>query len=87
LDENGERAAGQPVAVEWPGGDLIIFVKPGPPPAWGTDFPMFNTLGSYDAQVAGDAPSDCVTGMGMGTAQLPDFTIHTSFYLTFRWIP
>jgi len=48
---------------------------------------MFNTLGSYDAQVAGAASSDRVTGMGMGTAQLTDLTIHTSFYLTFRWIP
>ena len=87
LDENGERATGQPVIVEWRGGDLTIFMKPGPPPEWGADFPMFNTLGSYDSFVGGGAPSDRVTGMGMGTVEHPDFTFHTSFYLTFRWIP
>ncbi len=87
LDQNGERATDQPVIVEWPGGDLTIFIKPGPPPEWGADFPMFNTLGSYDSYVGGDVPSDRVTGMGMGTVEHPDFKFHTSFYLTFRWIP
>lgn len=87
LDENGDRAAGQPVTIEWTGGDLTLIVEPGPPPEWGANFPMYNTLGSYDARVGGGAPSDRVTGMGMGTPEFPDFTIHTSFYLTYRWIP
>lgn len=87
LDENEDRAAGQPVVIEWSDGNLTLIVEPGPPPEWGTNFPMFATLGGYNARVGGGAPSDRVTGMGMGTPELPDFTIHTSFYLTYRWIP
>jgi uncharacterized repeat protein (TIGR01451 family) len=87
LDEEGDRAAGQPVVVEWREGMLTLLIKPGPPPEWGADFGMYNTLGSYDALVGGDIPSDRVIGMGMGTPEQPDFTIHTSFYLTFRLIP
>jgi hypothetical protein len=44
---------------------------------------MYNTLGSYAVSVGG-APSDRIVGLGLGTAEAPNFTIHTSFYLTFR---
>jgi hypothetical protein len=29
-------------------------------------------------------PSDKLGGMGLGSIELPDWTIHTSFYLTFQ---
>jgi hypothetical protein len=44
---------------------------------------MYNTLGSYTVSVSG-AASDRITGLGLGTPQAPGFTVHTSFYLTFR---
>jgi hypothetical protein len=44
---------------------------------------MYNTLGSYSVDSDG-APSDRIVALGLGTAETPNFTIHTSFYLTFR---
>jgi hypothetical protein len=87
LDENEERAEGQSVVVDWADGQQTVLIKPGPPPEWGADFPMFATLGAYAASVGGGAPSDRVTGMGLGVPAFPDVKYHTSFYLTYHWIP
>ena len=40
-------------------------------------------MGSYSVSIPG-LPSDTVVGMGMGTADQPNFTIHTNFLLTFQ---
>jgi hypothetical protein len=85
LDVQGQRSVGQPVIVQWAGGNVVLTVEDVPPPDWGVNFPMYNTLGSYAVSVGG-APSDRVVGLGLGTAESPDFTIHTSFYLTFRLV-
>jgi hypothetical protein len=85
LDVHGGRVVGQPVVVQWSGGNTALPVEDLPPPEWGVNFPMYNTLGSYAVSVGG-APSDRVVGMGLGTAEAPNFTIHTSFYLVFRWV-
>jgi uncharacterized repeat protein (TIGR01451 family) len=87
LDENEERAAGQPVIVDWPDGSQTLYIKPGPLPTWGADYGMYSVLGSYGAQVGGSMPSDRVAGMGLGTIEEPDIKHHTSFYLTFRLVP
>jgi uncharacterized repeat protein (TIGR01451 family) len=87
LDENEDRAEGQPVVVVWPGGSDTLYIKPGPPPEWGADYAMYVTLGNYTAHVGGGLPSDRVVGMGLGTAEFPDVKFHTSFYLTFRLVP
>ncbi|MBN1137342.1 MAG: hypothetical protein JXM73_12205 [Anaerolineae bacterium] len=84
LDPRGGRVVGQPVIFEWPSGSLTLPVENRPPPDWGVNFPMFAALGSYSARV-GVELSDRVVGMGMGTVEKPDFTIHTCFYLIFRW--
>lgn len=83
LNQHGQRAVGQPVIVQWANGNVILAVENRPPPDWGVNFAMYNCLGSYAVSVGG-APSDRIVGLGMGTAEAPDFTIHTSFYLTFR---
>ena len=85
LDAHGDRAVGQSVIIEWPGGSVTLPVEDRPPPDWGVNFPMYSTLGSYAASMEG-GPSDRIVGLGLGTADAPDFTIHTSFYLTFRWV-
>ena len=87
LDEEEARVGGQEVLIDWPGGQQTLPIKPGPPPEWGADFPMFATLGAYGASVGGSAPSDRVAGMGMGIPEFPDVKYHTSFYLTYQWIP
>lgn len=83
LDLQGRRAVGQTVIVQWADGAAPLVVKGETPPGCGVDFGMYNTLGSYSVSVGG-RPSDKITGLGLGTQEAPDFTIHTSFYLTFR---
>ena len=85
LDLSGRRAVGQPVVVQWAGGNLILPIADVPLPDWGMNFPMYNTLGSYSVSVGG-APSDSLVGLGLGTIENPGFTVHTSFYLTFRLV-
>ena len=85
LDARERRAVGQPVILQWADGQVALAVEDRPPPDWGVDFGMYNTLGSYAVSVGG-APSDRVVGMGLGTADAPSFTIHTSFYLIFRLV-
>jgi len=83
LDANGNRVIGQPVIVQWASGNVILPVENRPPPDWGVNFPMYSTLGSYSVSVGG-APSDRLVGLGLGTIEAPQFTVHTCFYLTFR---
>ena len=83
LDSNGERAMGQEVNVGWPGGSITVTIHKAPGEPWGVDFPMYNTLGSYDVLVQ-DLPSDRIYGLGLGTAENPDVPFHTNFYLIFR---
>jgi hypothetical protein len=78
LDENGTRISDQQVKVT-NGGTAYIYVKTHGP----ADFPMFNVLCSYSAEVTG-LPSDRVVGMGLGTPEHPDWKIHTHFNLTFQ---
>jgi hypothetical protein len=85
LNANGSRAVGQPVIVQWAGGNVVLTVEDKPLPDWGVDFPMYNTLGSYSVNVGG-APSDSIVGLGLGTIEAPEFRVHTSFYLTFRLV-
>jgi hypothetical protein len=84
LDESDERVVGQPVTVSWSGGGISLTIESGG--EWGTDFPMYNTLGSYDVGVDG-LPGDTIVGLGLGTPEQPDFAVHTNFYLTFQRIP
>jgi len=85
LGADGKRRVGQPVVFQWPAGSITLPVEDRPLPDWGANFPMYATLGSYSASVVG-APSDKVVGMGLGTVETPDFTVHTTFYLTFQWV-
>jgi hypothetical protein len=85
LDLNGRRLVGQPVVIQWTGSSLVLPIENRPPPDWGANFPMYNTLGSYAVSVGG-APSDRIVGLGLGTAETPNFKVHTSFFLVFRLV-
>lgn len=85
IDEHGRRTVGQPVVIQWAGGNQSLPVEDRPPPDWGVNFPMYNTLGSYSVSIGG-GPSERVVGMGLGTPDAPAFKVHTSFYLVFRWV-
>jgi hypothetical protein len=84
LDEADQRLVGQLVTVAWSGGGITLTIESGG--EWGADFPMYATLGNYDVSVDG-LPGDLITGLGLGTPEQPDFTIHTNFYLTFQLRP
>jgi len=83
LDEAGNRIVSQPVEVRWADGSLVIVTEDKPVTEWPANFPMYATLGSYSVSIPG-LPSDTVVGMGMGTPEQPNFTIHTNFLLTFQ---
>lgn len=85
LDAQGGCAVGQPVLVQWADGQVALIIEDRPATDWGADFGMYNTLGSY-AVCVGGTPSDRVVGLGLGTADAPSFTVHTSFYLTFQLV-
>ncbi|MGD9148255.1 MAG: hypothetical protein PVI80_22010, partial [Anaerolineae bacterium] len=85
LDLHGNLALGQPVIILWAGGREVLTADTVPGSDWGVNFPMYNTLGSYSVDIDG-APSDRIVGLGLGTADMPDFTVHTGFYLTFRLV-
>jgi LysM repeat protein len=85
LDEAGQRVYGDRVAFE-NGGRYTVISEPQSccyPWDYPVKWPMFNTLCSYAAYVEG-LPSDMVMGMGLGTPEHPDWTIHTGFVLTFQ---
>jgi CRP-like cAMP-binding protein len=83
LDENGGKVVGQPIEIRWAGGGLTVFTEEKPSNEFGANFPMYNTLGSYAVSIAG-LPSDMLVGMGLGTIEQPNFTVHTNFFLTFQ---
>jgi CRP-like cAMP-binding protein len=83
LDEKGNRIIGQPVEIRWESGGFAIPTEDKPLNEYSVNFGMYNTLGSYSIKVSG-LPSDTMVGMGLGTAEQPNFTIHTCFLLTFQ---
>lgn len=83
LDENGGRLVGQPVIVFWHGGQDALKTEDKPAPEFACNFPMYKTLGSYNLKVDG-LPSESLIGLGLGTPELPAWTIHTTFYVKFQ---
>lgn len=83
IDEGGGRVVGQPVDIRWAGGSLTVLTEDKPQPEYATNFPMYNTLGSYSVSIPG-LPSDAVVGLGLGTAEQPDYKVHTNFFLIFQ---
>jgi hypothetical protein len=83
LDENGNRIVGQPVVIWWGGGQDVRPTEDKPASEYAFNFQMYAAGNSYSARVDG-LPSDTVSGMGMGTPDLRNWNIHTSFFLTFK---
>ncbi len=85
LDEAGERVYGVSVAVDNGGHQSVVSEYQSCCYPWDypVKYPMFNTVCSYNVYVEG-LPSDMVAGLGLGTPEHPDWTIHTGFVLTFQ---
>ena len=81
LDETGQPVWGQEVIVE-NGGHTPLYTTPKPGEAYGVNFIMSGTLGSYQAFVGGPLPSDRVVGLGLG--ERFGWTEHSTFVLEFQ---
>ena len=83
LDENGERIIGQPVVVDWGDAKDVKPTEKKTEPEYSFNFNMYATTGSYNVYIEG-LPSDTLLGAGLGDLALPDWNIHTCFYLTLQ---
>jgi len=83
LDETGERAVGQTVEIQWPGGLAQIQAEGNKPEGEAVAFPQYGLLGSYAVQVQG-LPSDKILGLGLGLLEDPVWAEHTCWYLVFQ---
>ncbi len=85
LDEAGGRVFGEAVVFENGGRHRVVSEPQSCCYPW--DYPvknpMFNVLCSYRAYVEA-LPSDVMVGMGLGSPEHPDWTVHTGFVLTFQ---
>jgi hypothetical protein len=81
LDEQGRAVWRQEVVVEH-GAAERLYTDPKPGEPYGVNYPMGNTLNSYQVFVGGDLPSDRVTGLGLG--EYLGGLDHTTFVLVFQ---
>lgn len=83
LDENGNRIVGQPIRVTWSEGSLSGVTENKAPPDYAYNFQMYAAGYAYNVSVDG-APSDQISGAGLGSIEQRTYGIHTSYYLTFQ---
>jgi hypothetical protein len=83
LDENGNRVVGQPVRVTWSEGSLSGATEDKAPPDYAYNFQMYAAGYAYTVGIEG-APSDQISGAGLGSIEQRTYGIHTSYYLTFQ---
>lgn len=83
VDAGGGRVVGTPLTVWWGDGStgLVMEAKPGEP--FGANFPMYKDGPAYSVKIEG-LPSDQVTGLGLGTPEVPWRTIHTEYFITWQ---
>lgn len=83
LDENGNRLVGQPVTVTWAEGATSGATEDKAPPDFAFNFQMYAAGYAYRVRVDG-LPSDELTGAGLGSIEMRNYGIHTSYYLTYQ---
>lgn len=89
LDITGLRQTGVPIQVTSLDGldvfaTLTTETKPGE--LYAANFPMFVAAPAYRAAPADGNPADAVSGMGLGSLELPRWNIHTSYGFVWRWV-
>ena len=82
---DGLEAAVVPLRVDWPSGSTTVTSKADDPnAAYNWNYPMSPSLNEFSVFVDDGAPSDKVTGIGMGANGNPN--IHTSTWINFEWV-
>ncbi len=84
LDISGQRQAGVPVLI-MNGGSFTITTEAKPGEPYAANYPMYAPAPAYSAIPNSGAPADQINGMGLGDLEHPDWNIHTSYGLTWRW--
>jgi hypothetical protein len=46
---------------------------------------MYHSTGTYRIEVDDGQPSEALDGLGMGSIELPNWLIHTSYGFAWRW--
>lgn len=81
----GDVEANIPFLISWPSGSTVIRSKPPQPGIlYNYDFPMSSSLNEFSIWVNDGAPTDKVSGIGMGAGGNP--SIHTSTYIDWQWV-
>lgn len=81
----GVEKAQVPLWVDWPSGSTTVMSKTDQPNAsFNFDYAMSKSLNEYGINVADGAPSDRVSGIGMGAGGNP--AAHTSTWITFSYV-
>ncbi len=88
-NSSDQRQTGVPIQItSLDGGDifatLITEAKPGE--LYAANFPMYRLAPAYRAAPSDGSPADVVTGMGLGSIEQPNYSIHTSYGLTWQWV-
>jgi murein DD-endopeptidase MepM/ murein hydrolase activator NlpD len=74
-----------PLKVSWPSGSTTIHSKAEQPfAAYNYDYPMSSSLNEFSIWVNDGAPTDKVSGIGMGAGGNP--SIHTSTWIDWQWV-
>jgi murein DD-endopeptidase MepM/ murein hydrolase activator NlpD len=83
--KGGVEKAGVTLRVDWPSGSTTVVSKADDPNAtFNYDFAMSKSLNEYSIRVDDGAPSDKVSGIGMGYGGNP--AAHSSTWITFEFV-
>ena len=87
LDLNGEPLENAAFVVARPDARDPVVTK-GPIDGYWGNYTMFGLLGTYSVEMTeGGHPSERVTGVGLGTEEVPDAWTSTAFRFTFQLVP
>ena len=62
-----------------------IITEPKPGELYAANFPMYVVAPAYRVTPSDGSPGDAVSGLGLGSIELPDWTIHTSYGFVWQW--
>ncbi|MEJ5198934.1 MAG: hypothetical protein WHX53_08430, partial [Anaerolineae bacterium] len=88
LDASGLRQVGVPIQITSLDATEVfatLFTEAKPGELYAANFPMFRTAPAYRAAPSDGNPADVVTGMGLGSIELPNWNIHTSYGFVWQW--
>jgi len=82
---SNERQVGIPVRFFWSDDSYLTVTEAKPGEPYAANFPMYAIAPAYGAHPDDGWPADSVIGMGLGSLEYPDRTIHTSYGLVWQW--